>query len=123
MVSGKNKNIIINTAIAFLGCFFVLLVHKLGYEWYMAHFNPRSRGVTLGFVMLYMRFIVIPVVFLSAFIKVKHSLLTICVVIIYMTFSWYGTNPLRVILMFFSCSIGYAVVVICGVMKEKYLKM
>ncbi|ASV18939.1 hypothetical protein B8P98_06355 [Klebsiella quasivariicola] len=69
-----------------------------------------------------MRFIVIPVVFLSAFIKVKHSLLAICVVIIYMIFSWYGTNPLRVILMLFSCSIGYAVVVICGVMKKKYLE-
>lgn len=63
MVSGKNKNIIINIAIAFLGCILVILVHHLGYRWYMNYFSPRSRGVTLGFVIFYMEYVIIPVVF------------------------------------------------------------
>ncbi len=120
MVSGKNKNIIINIAIAFLGCILVILVHHLGYRWYMNYFSPRSRGVTLGFVIFYMEYVVIPVVFFSAFMKVKYSLLFIGVVIFYMFYEWYGTNPLRVVLMFFSCSVGYVMVIVCSVIM-KYL--
>ncbi|AXD30171.1 hypothetical protein CHD54_17970 [Salmonella enterica] len=46
----------------------------------MNYFSPRSRGVTLGFVIFYMEYVIIPVVF-SAFMKVKYSLLFIGVVI------------------------------------------
>ncbi len=52
--------------------------------------------------------------------KVKYSLLFIGVVIFYMFYEWYGTNPLRVVLMFFSCSVGYVMVIICSVIM-KYL--
>lgn len=120
MASGKNKNIAINTVIALLEVVIVILVHQFGYDWYMSHFSPRSRGGTLGFVMFYMRYVVTPVVFLSAFIRIKYSLLAIGMVIIYMIYTWYSTNPLRVILMFCSCSIGYIVVIICSIVK-KYL--
>lgn len=93
----------------------------------MNYFSPRSRGVTLGFVIFYMEYVIIPVVFFSAFMKVKYSLLFIVycllfigVVIFYMFYEWYGTNPLRVVLMFFSCSVGYVMVIICSVIM-KYL--
>jgi len=115
------KESIIKTLIAFLGCIIVILMHQVSYEWYMSHYSPRSRGVSLGFVMLYMRYIIIPIVFLSTFIKLKYSLLMVSVVILYMFNSWYGTNPLRVLLMFSSCSIGYSTVIICGFIKDKFI--
>lgn len=37
-----------------------------------------------------------------------------------MFYEWYGTNPLRVVLMFFSCSVGYVMVIVCSVIM-KYL--
>ena len=72
MKFGKNKTVAINILIAVLGCIFVVTAHYLGYKWHMDHFTPRSRGVGLGFVMLYMRYIIISIIFLSAFIKLKY---------------------------------------------------
>lgn len=105
--------------IALLGCITVMVVHHFGYEWYMAHFIPQSRGVDLGFVTFYMRCVIIPFVFLSAFIKPKHSLLTFCFVIIFMLYTWYGSNPLRVILMLISCSAGYVLAISLRRIKRK----
>lgn len=122
MMSGKNKEMLLNTLIGILGCFFVIVVHQIGYELYMSYFTPRSRGVSLGFVMLYMRCIIIPVVFISSFIKIKHSLIITSVAIIYMIYSWCETNPLRVALMFFSYSAGYVAVIISSAIKNKFTK-
>jgi hypothetical protein len=116
----KNKNIIAKLMIAFLGSITVLVVHHLGYEWYMTYFTPRSRGVGLGFVMFYMRYIIIPITFLSAFIKPKHSSVIFGLVIIFMLYSWYETNPLRVILMLISCLAGYVLVILLKYVQEKF---
>lgn len=119
MAFGKNKNILVKLLIALLGCITVVAVHHFGYEWYMTHFIPRSREVGLGFVMFYVRCVIIPVVFLSAFIKPKYSLLIFGLVIIFMLYSWYGSNPLRVLLMLLSCSVGYMLVIFLRSMRRK----
>lgn len=107
----KNKKIIAKLIISVLGCTTVLAVHHLGYEWYMTYFTPMSRGVGLGFVVFYMRYIIIPITLLAAFIKPKRSSVIFGLVIIFMIYSWYETNPLRVILMLISFSTGYALVI------------
>jgi hypothetical protein len=106
----KIKNLV-KLIIAFLGCITVLAVHHLGYEWYITYFTPSSRGVGLGFVIFYMRYIIIPITFLATFIKPKHSSVIFGLVIIFMLYSWYETNPLRVILMIISFSAGYVLVI------------
>ena len=97
--------------IAVLGCILVIIVHNLGYKWYMDNFIPRSRGVGLAFVIFYMWYIMFPLMFLSAFIKLKHSIFILSLAFIYMFYSWYDTNPLRVILMFISSLSGYALII------------
>lgn len=62
--------------------------------------------------------IVIAMIFLSGFIKLKNSLLAISTVIIYMFYECYCSNPLRVTLMFFPHTIGYAVVIIRSIIKN-----
>ena len=119
MVHGINKMFILNLVIALTGCFVVFLVHQLGYEWYMSHFQSRSRGATLGFVMFYMKHIVIPVVFISSFIKMKISLIIMILVFLFMFITWYDTNPLRVLLMFLSGATGYVFVILCLAVKNK----
>lgn len=104
---GVNKKLVSKVIIALIGFFVVFSIHQLGHDWYMGHFNPRSRGVTLGFVMFYMNFIVIPTVFISPFLKEKFSLIMMVFVFVVMFVTWYGTNPLRVILMFLSGLLGY----------------
>lgn len=106
-MSGVNKKLVSKVIIALIGCFVVFSIHQLGHDWYMGHFKPRSRGVTLGFVMFYMNFIVIPAVFLSPFLKARFSLTIIALIFVVMFVTWYGTNPLRVILMFLSGLLGY----------------
>ena len=78
-----------------------------------------SRGVRLGFVMFYMRYVIIPITFLSAFIKLKHSSVIFGLVAVFMLYSWYETNPLRVILMLISCSAGYVLVILLKYVQEK----
>ncbi|MFX2609504.1 hypothetical protein [Enterobacter mori] len=107
----KIKKNLAKLIIAFAGCIIVLAVHHLGYEWYMTYFTPRSRGVGLGFVNFYMRYIVIPITFLAAFIKPKNSSVIFGLVIIFMLYSWYEINPLRVMLMLISSSTGYVLVI------------
>ncbi|CAD6175601.1 Uncharacterised protein [Escherichia coli] len=118
MEFGKNKTVAINVLIAVLGCIFVVTVHYFGYKWYMDHFTPRSRGVGLGFVMFYMRYIIIPIIFLSAFIKLKHSAPILSVAFVFMFYTWYGTNPLRVMLMFGSSLSGYAIIIFAKKIKK-----
>lgn len=118
MVSGKHKKLLIRFIIAFTGCLIVFLVHEIGHEWYMNHFRPRSHGVSLVFVMFYMRYIILPVIVLSAFIKWRWSLLIISFAFLSMFSMWFGTNPLRVILMFLSGSLGY-VSVLLGIYLSK----
>lgn len=115
----ENKNIITKLMIAFFWCITVLVVHHFGYEWYMAYFTPRNRGVGLGFVMFYMKYVIIPIIFLSAFIKPKHSSVIFGLVTIFMLYSWYETNPLRVILMLISCPAGYVLVFLLKSVQEK----
>ncbi|CNI22155.1 Uncharacterised protein [Yersinia enterocolitica] len=106
-MSGLNKELVSKVIIALIGCFVVFSIHQLGHDWYMGHFKPRSRGVTLGFVMFYMNLIVIPTVFVSPFLKARFSLTIIAFIFVVMFVTWYGTNPLRVILMFLSGLLGY----------------
>lgn len=122
MAFGKNKIILINMLIALIGCGSVILAHQFGYVWYMSDFHPQSRGASLGFVMFYMRYIIIPTVFLSAFLRAKYSLLMISAVNMYMFYSWYSTNPLRVLLMFLSGITGFAIVFMLIALKNKYVK-
>lgn len=68
--------------------------------------------MTLGFVMFYMNFIVMPAVFISPFLKARFSLVMIVSVFVIMFTTWYGTNPLRVTLMFLSGFIGYLFVIL-----------
>jgi D-alanyl-lipoteichoic acid acyltransferase DltB (MBOAT superfamily) len=77
----------------------------------MTYFTLRSRGVGLGFVVFYMRYIVIPITLLAAFIKPKNSSVIFGLVIIFMLYSWYEINPLRVILMLVSFSMGYILLI------------
>lgn len=114
----KELNVAINILIAVLGCILVVTVHYFGYKWYMDHFTPRSRGVGLGFVMVYMRYIIIPIIFLSAFIKLKYSISILGVAFIFMFYTWYGTNPLRVMLMFGSSLSGYAIIIFSKKIKR-----
>lgn len=115
---GKNKIVAMNILIAVLGCILVVTVHYFGYKCYMEYFTPRSRGVGLGFVMLYMRYIIIPIIFLSAFIKLKYSISILGVAFVFMFYTWYGTNPLRVILMFGSSLSGYAIIIFAKKLKR-----
>lgn len=117
----KNKIIIAKLMIAFLGCITVLAVHHLGYKWYMTYFTPSSRGVGLGFVMFYMRYVIIPITFLSTFIKPKHSSIIFGLVILFMLYSWYETNPLRVILMIISYLTGYVLIISLRSIFKKHL--
>lgn len=107
----KIKIFIMNALISVLGCILVITAHNFGYNWYIDNFTPQSRGVGLAFVISYMRCIIIPIIFLSAFIKLKHSIFILSLAFIYMFYSWYGTNPLRVILMFTSSLSGYALII------------
>ena len=111
MESGKNKILLIKLVIAIAGCLVIIFIHQISYEWYINNFTPRSRGVSLGFVMFYMKYIVLPAIFLSVFIKMKYSLMIVVLISVYMFISWYNTNPLRVMLMFTSFLLGYAVVI------------
>ncbi|CNI31828.1 hypothetical protein [Yersinia vastinensis] len=122
MGSGINKKFVFKIIIALMGCFVVFSIHQLGYELYMGNFKPQSRGVTLGFVMFYMIFVVIPAVFFSAFLKVKSSLIMIALVFVFMFVTWYGTNPLRVILMFLSGCMGYFFVMLSIAVENKIHK-
>ncbi len=115
----ENKNIIAKLMIAFLGCITVLVVHNFGYEWYRTYFTPRSRGVGLGFVMFYMRYVIIPTTFLSVFIKPKHSSVIFGLVAVFMLYLWHEINPLRIILMLISCSAGYVLVILLKYVQEK----
>lgn len=119
MVFGTNKYPILRFIIGLTGCSFVFVSYKVGYDWYMDNFIPRSRGVSLGFVAFYMRCIIIPLVFSSAFIKIRLSIVMIILVIIYMITSWYNTNPMRVILMLLSCLSGYLFVIIALILRKK----
>lgn len=74
--------------------------------------NPRAGGGTLGFVMFYMNFIVMPAVFISPFLKARFSLVMIVSVFVIMFTTWYSTNPLRVTLMFLSGFMGYLFVIL-----------
>ncbi|MCB5309796.1 hypothetical protein [Yersinia massiliensis] len=116
---GINKKNVFKIIIALMGCFVIFSIHQLGYELYMSHFKPQSRGVTLGFVMFYMNFIVIPTVFISAFLKVRFSLIMMVLVFVIMFITWYGTNPLRVILMFLSGFMGYFFVMLSIAIENK----
>lgn len=119
MESGKNKATLVNILIAILSCILVVIVHDFGHDWYMDHFTSRSKGVTLGFIMAYMRYIMIPAIFLSAFIRVKYSITILSVFIIFMFYCWYESNPLRVILMFVSCLSGYTLIIFYRLLKNK----
>lgn len=121
MAFGKNKNLILKFIVGLTGCFFVFISYKLGYDWYVDNFTPRSRGVSLGFVAFYMRYIIIPSVFLSAFIKLRLSIVMIITVIIYMVASWYSTNPMRVILMLASYLSGYLFIIIVLTLRRKHI--
>ncbi|WP_148242092.1 hypothetical protein [Enterobacter asburiae] len=118
MEFGKNKTVAINILIAVLGCILVVTVHYFCYKWYMDHFTPRSRGVGLGFVMLYMRYIIIPIIFLSAFVKLKYSIPILSVAFVFMFYTWFGTNPLRVMLMLGSSLSGYAIIIFAKKLKR-----
>lgn len=109
---GINKIFVFKVIIALMACFVVFSIHLLGHEWYMGHFKPQSRGVTLGFVMFYMNFIVMPAVFISPFLKARFSLVMIVSVFVIMFTTWYSTNPLRVTLMFLSGFMGYLFVIL-----------
>lgn len=118
MEFGRNKIVMIEILIAILGCILVVTVHYFCCKWYMNHFTPRSRGGSLGFAMLYIRYAIIPMIFISAFIKLKYSISILGMAFIFIFYSWYGTNPLRVILMFASLLSGYATIIIA----KKHLK-
>lgn len=79
------------------------MVHNLLYT--------KEEGVGLGFVIFYMRYIIISITFLATSIKPKHSSVIFGLVIIFMLYSWYGTNPLRVILMFCSSLSGCSIII------------
>lgn len=111
MEFGGNKAVVIKILIAILGCILVFTVHYLCHKWYMNHSTPRSRGAGLGFVMLYMRYVIIPIIFFSVFIKLKYSISILVVAFIFMFYTWYGTNSLRVMLMFGSSLSGYAIII------------
>lgn len=51
------------------------------------------------------------ITFLATSIKPKHSSVIFGLVIIFMFYSWYGTNPLRVILMFCSSLSGCSIII------------
>ncbi len=78
----------------------------------MGHFRPRSHGVTLGFVMFYMNFIIMPCIIISPFLRVRFSLFLMLAVFLWMFYMWYGTNPLRVLLMLLSGLAGYGFILI-----------
>lgn len=120
---GKNTIVAMNILIAVLGCILVVTVHYFGYKCYMEYFTPRSRGVGLGFVMLYMRYIIILIILLSIFIKLKYSmsflgLAWLGLAFVFMFYTWYGTNPLRVILMFGYSLSGYAIIIFAKKLKR-----
>lgn len=112
MEYGKSKLVAIKFFLSLFGCAIVIISHQMGYEWYMGHFRPRSHGVTLGFVMFYMNFIVMPCIFISPFLRVRFSFLIIIPVFLWMFYTWYETNPLRVLLMFLSGLAGYGFILI-----------
>lgn len=117
MALGKYKMLFLKSVIAIIGCASVVISHQVGYEWYMNHFTPSSRGISLGFVVFYMRCVIVPSVFVSAFIKAKYSLVIGLLINIYMFFLWYETNPLRVILMLISYLVGYILVVLIKLIR------
>lgn len=78
----------------------------------MGYFKPQGRGGVLGCVIFYMNFIVMPAVFISPFLKVRFLLIMITLVFVIMFITCYGTNPLRVTLMFLSGFIGYLFVIL-----------
>lgn len=121
MVSGRNKIIAFKIISSLIGCLVVILVHEIGYEWHMDHFQPHSRGVTLGFVMFYMQFIVNPGIFVSSFLRIRYSLAIMILVFLLMFCTWYETNPLRVLLMFLSGVAGYSFIILCVIFKNKKL--
>jgi hypothetical protein len=112
MISGGNKIIFFKLLSSIFACVAVILAHQMGYEWYMGHFRPRSHGVTLGFVMFYMNFIIMPCIFISPFLRVRFSLFLMLAVFLWMFYIWYGSNPLRVLLMFLSGLAGYGFILI-----------
>ena len=116
----KNKVIIFNLLLALLSCAVIILIHNAGYEWYIAHFHPRSRGVGLGFVRFYILGIIIPAVFISVFIRMKCSLIMMAAIFGYMFITWYSGNPLRVILMSISACAGYGVVISGMLLKRSF---
>ena len=118
LVTGKNKILAFKILFSLIGCLVVVAVHQLGYQGYMEHYRPRSRGVTLGFVKFYMQYIVMPFIFISSFLKIKFSLAVMAFIFILMFYAWYETNPLRILLMFISGLAGYGFILL-GVLFEK----
>lgn len=121
LVSGKNKILAYKLLVSLIGCLVVVVVHQLGYQWYMEHYRPLSRGVTLGFVKFYMQYVVMPFICISSFLKVPFSLAVMAVIFILMFYAWYETNPLRVVLMFISALAGYCFVMLCVLFEKKKL--
>lgn len=121
LVTGKNKILAFKILFSLIGCLVVVVVHQLGYQWYMEHYQPLSRGVTLGFVKFYMLYVVMPFIFISSFLNVKFSLAVMAVIFILMFYAWYETNPLRVLLMFISALTGYCFIMLCILFEKKKL--
>ena len=125
LVTGKNKILAFKLLFSLTGCLVVVVVvvvvHQLGYQVYMEHYRPRSRGVTLGFVKFYMQYAVMPFIFFSSFLKVTFSLAVMAFIFILMFYAWYETNPLRVLLMFISGLAGYCFILLCLLFEKKKL--
>ena len=121
LVTGKNKILAFKILFSLIGCLVVVAVHQLGYQGYMEHYRPRSRGVTLGFVKFYMQYAVMPFIFVSSFLKVTFSLAVMTFIFILMFYAWYETNPLRVLLMFISGLAGYGFILLCVLFEKKKL--
>ncbi|PVZ83927.1 hypothetical protein C9426_24655 [Serratia sp. S1B] len=107
--------------IASLLCSAILIfAHDLGHHLYTSHFTTRSRGVGLGFVAFYIKFFIIPSLFIISFVSFRIGIILCIVVLAYLFFQWFPSNPLRVTLIALSAILSYLVIFMMKKRIDRY---
>ena len=104
-------------------CFFLMVwIHDIGYDIYMTYYTPRSRGAGLGFVFIYSVFFILPSFFAVIFAPLRWGVMIVAAVMGALFYLWFGSNPLRVILMALSSLLPYTILFVMNVWLEKRIK-
>ena len=127
-VNKIRRDFIVNIIIGIVSIIVFIIIHNIGYNFYYTNFIPRSRGISVGLTVKFLAFfVVIPLLLLSSFLRIKISLVLFVAssILIYRSHgvgSW--SMPLRMLLIIVSYFCGIcSIVFFRGGIKRLFYKI